>query len=450
MLLIASGPPMLRDERRGALASLQGQIDAWILWQLAVYALAGGLALLYLAGPLRRGVHRRNGPLLALSGFLCLLFATSSLWSPSIVATLSMSLLLGLAMLVTAQFASTGARLDHGALDLLGALRLLAGVLMGLVMLAYLTDQRGIVQWVPTGIRVRGGRLGVQQTLGPTVFVISLYFLAFGLRNRATELFWIAFSLAAVWMARTRAAYVTVAIGALGVWVLWIRTHPERRRLMQKLLLTSIVASILLALVAAFSGLLQATWYRGGSADSVTTLSHRTTVWSWTFREIAERPWGFGYSTGFRNMFLNIDAVTSDAYRYEGLLVERIGEAHNSHLEVLVAAGWTGFAIYLGILGIVVHRGVRVLRMRGISAELRHGARVAMILLAMFMVDGMTTSSYALPTRQPFGILLFVIGLVLIIEARASVRAPRPLSLVETPPDAPDPQRDASAAARSA
>lgn len=419
MFVIVSGPPMLRSELRDPLASLQGKIDIWILWQLAAYGFAGGLALLYLLRPLRTGFERRQIVLIVLCAMLCAVFATSALWSPSPVTTFGMSVLLGVAMLVTAQFVNTGARLGFSSLELLGALRLLAGIIIALVFLAYLLRLRGIIEWTPTGTRIRGGRLGTQQILAPVVFTISLYFLAFRLKPALAQLAWMAFALAAIWAARTRAAYITTALASLGVWILWIRAHPEHRRLMQKLLITIVAATALAVLAAASTGLLSKTWHRGGSTDTLTTLNHRTTIWAWTFKQIGKQPWGFGYSTGFRHMFLNMDEVTRDAYRYEGLVVERIGEAHNAHVEIFVSAGWIGFALYVALLAIIAFRALRALRLAQPGSDAQHGTQLVLVLLGMFMVDGMTTSSYALPTRQSLGLLLFAAGVVLILEATA-------------------------------
>jgi hypothetical protein len=36
MFLLASGPPMLRDDWRDPLATLRGALDVWALWQAAV------------------------------------------------------------------------------------------------------------------------------------------------------------------------------------------------------------------------------------------------------------------------------------------------------------------------------------------------------------------------------------------------------------------------------
>lgn len=416
--LIVSGPPLARGEQRDALASLQGSVDAWIAWQLFVYVLAGALAVVYLIRPLRNGFSTRSGALLGFCALLLLLFSASSIWSPSVVATLGMSLLLCVAMLVTAQFAYSGAQSKVDTIALLNALRLLAGAIAALVLLIHLLGFRGMAEWVPTGIRIRGGRLGTQQILGPTVYAISLYFLAFRLRPAFTQLLWIAFSLAVIWTARTRAAYITMAMASAFIWFAWIRTRAQRRQTMQKLLVTAVAATTLAALVAASAGLLRSTWYRGSSADTVSTLSHRTTIWNWTLEQVAEHPFGFGYSTGFRQMFLTMDPITADAYLHEGLVVERIGEAHNSHLEILVAAGWPGFAAYLAILGIVGFRGIGAMRAARRHPDLRHGLQLSLILLAIYLADGMTTSAYALPTRQSFGLLLFAIGMVVMIAAR--------------------------------
>lgn len=184
MLLLVSGPPVLRGWR-DPLATLRTEFDATIVWQILVYLLAGGLALLHLLRPLRRGIHARHVPLIVLSALVALLFATSSIWSPSPIATLAMSMLLVIGMLATAQFAYSGAELAADPVEILSAFRWLAGALMIAVLVAYLLNVPGMTQWNPTGVRIRGGRLGTQQILAPAVFAISLYFLAMRLRPAA-------------------------------------------------------------------------------------------------------------------------------------------------------------------------------------------------------------------------------------------------------------------------
>lgn len=413
MLLLVSGPPVLRGWR-DPLATLRTEFDATIVWQILVYLLAGGLALLHLLRPLRRGIHARHVPLIVLSALVALLFATSSIWSPSPIATLAMSMLLVIGMLATAQFAYSGAELAADPVEILSAFRWLAGALMIAVLVAYLLNVPGMTQWNPTGVRIRGGRLGTQQILAPAVFAISLYFLAMRLRPAAGELLWIALSLVVIWFARTRAAYVTLLVAAALVWLVWIRQRVGTRALLQRAAITLVLGGAFAALALASTGVLELTWQRGGSADSVTTLSHRTTIWSWTLNQVGEHPFGFGYVTGFRQIFLGMDPIMRDAYQYQGLVVDLIGEAHNSHLELLVAAGWPGFLLYLTVLAVVAYRGIRTVVLS--AHDRRHGPILALILLTICLLDGMTSSAYALPTRQSFGILLFSIGMVLLFD----------------------------------
>jgi O-antigen ligase len=422
MFLLASGPPMLRDDWRDPLATLRGALDVWALWQAAVYLFAGALALLLLLRPLREGVHRRQLPLILLSTLMVALFCASSLWSPAIAATFAMGALLGIALLVTAQFAHNGAQLRADAIRLLEILLWLAGGLAAAVLVAYLLDVRSVTVWSPSGVRVRGGRLGTQTILGPVIFVISLYFLAMRLRPAAPMLAWVAFGTVVIWLARTRATYIIALFGALLVWLLWIREISGRRRWMLKAAISLTVGSAVVGAALVSSGAIERQWLRGGSTDSLTTLSHRTTIWAWTFERIAERPMGFGYSTGFRQMFLTMDPIARDAYRYEGLAVERIGEAHNAFIEMFVAAGFPGLLLCLSLLGTVLYRGANVALLERECAPWRHAARLALILLLMCLLDAMTKSAYALPGRQSFGILLFLAGMLVMLDCQRSAR----------------------------
>jgi O-antigen ligase len=422
MFLLVSGPPMLRGDWRDPLATLRGALDVWALWQAAVYLFAGALALALLLRPLREGVHRRQAPLLLLSALMVTLFCASSLWSPAIAATFAMGALLGIALLVTAQFAHNGARLRADPVRLLEILLWLAGGLAAAVLIAYLLEIRSVMVWSPSGVRVRGGRLGTQTILGPVIFLIALYFLAMRLRPAAPMLAWIAFGAVVIGLARTRATYIITLFGALLVWLLWIREISGRRGWMLKAAISLIVGSALIGTALVSSGAIERQWLRGGSTDSLTTLSHRTTIWSWTFERIAERPMGFGYSTGFRQMFLTMDPIARDAYRYEGLAVERIGEAHNAFIEMFVAAGFPGLLLCLSLLGIVLYRGANVALLERECAPWRHAARLALILLMMCLLDAMTKSAYALPGRQSFGILLFLAGLLVMLDCQRSAR----------------------------
>ncbi len=439
--LLASGPPVVRVAGRDALASLRGELDFWVVFQVAVYGLAGAVAAWQLVRRFGVSLSRRQALPAALALLLLVACAVSAVWSPSAIATLAITALLGIAMLVVTQFAVCGTRINGDPLVLLHGLRLLAGGLILLVWVSFSIYFGDPGRWLFAGFRNRGGTIGVLATLGPVLVLISGYFLVFGFGRRWVQLAWIVLGIGAVWQSQTRAAYVTVILAVGGVWLFWVVESLKRRRraVLGILFSGALIAALPLALMAQ-GGFVQGLWYRGDHPATMTTLSHRTTIWSWIFERVGEQPFGLGYSTGFRYLFTTMDPAARYAYQRKGLMISQIGEAHNSHLEFLLGAGWPGFLFYAGLITIVVVRALRILRFTAVGTRAAHAGRIVALLLLMFLVEGLTNSAYALPTRQPFGFLLFVMGMIFMLEARvfAAFRETRraswpPLDRSQTP-----------------
>lgn len=389
------------------------------MFQIAVYLLAGGLAAYYLTRAHARHLGRHQTTPTTLAGLLFFLCIFSALWSPSFIATVALSGLLGLAMLVTAQFAFYGAQLEADPIVLLHWLRLVAVLLVLLVWVSYAVGIGTTGGWTPEhGFRVRGGRVGVLSMLGPVVALISGYFLVFRLGHPVPQLVWIFFGIAAVWYSKTRGGYVTLLMAGAAIWCFWLwASLKHKRHAFRNVMISALLVAGLTLLLIVQGGFFENVWTRG-HPQAITTLTQRTTIWGWIAEKVTEQPFGLGYATGFRHLFISMDPVTRYAYRREGLVVERIGEAHNSHLEFLVGAGWLGFLIYLGLLVVIALRVYRVLRLVPAGTNLAHAGRVVAVMLMMFVVEGMTNSAYALPTRQPFGFFLFAVGLVFMLETR--------------------------------
>ena len=413
MLLIVSGPPVFRTESRSALDTLQTNVDFWVFYQLVVYLLAFAIAsplLLKIAHhPMPRDVWRRA----MISIAFCFLLMVSAFWAPSFASTFVLAAMFMVGVLVAFQFSFVCARCNVPILPMLCSVRWLIFLLFVVAIVMHHQGLIGFAKWGSTGLRYRGNTIVNALLLAPITTIISLYCLVNFRSFRWQNFTWLLLGLIATYLTRTRASYAITGIGILMVAWLWLK---DSRYMTVKAIGLRMVFAALVLVILLFTGLigggfLDEQWTRGEGAD-IATFSKRTLIWEWIIDRVIEQPYGYGFTTGFRSEFLGMNPIDAYEFRTQGLAIQRIGEAHSSYFEVLMATGWLGLALALAILLPMLYQFLSHFRHEdGASADTFHAMRLGAILVIMMAVDATNTSAYANAFRQPFGFFLLVVAL---------------------------------------
>ena len=432
ILWLYLGPPILRPvSERGAMESLAGVFDAWNIFRLAWWMLFALIALVSIYQH-RQHVREfiRTMPQLVLWVFVWVSsLIVSSAFSPAPLFTLANAGLM--LMLVVAGF-DLGLRIFARTVDLETVLRGLYVVSVGLLAMIVVNiflDPGSLLGVRGLGFRIGGGFIGDTALLASVVIFLSLYFL---MRVRGSKAVWYAIatiaSLAILVMTRTRTAYIGLALGG-GLfafqWLLLVAPRARAIALGAILIAAGLVPPAIVAADAltGTSSINQMAQYLVRDATTVATASGRTTITAIVIEQVASQPWGLGYSAGPR---LLLQSSYSELGEH-GVHAERIGNAHNTFLEMLGGSGVLGLFAYLAFLTWVALNMLRVSD---------RGMLPVRALFIYVVVAGLTSSNGVLPFFQASVLTWFVLGAVAgangvlhAMPSRAPRAVPRPPAL---------------------
>ena len=432
ILWLYLGPPILRPvTERGAMESLAGDFDAWNVFRVAwwmLFAFVAMVAIYQHRQHVREFVRSMPQLVLWVFAFVSSL-AVSSAFSPAPLFTLANAGLM--LMLVVASF-DLGLRIFARTIDLETVLRGLYVISVGLlaaIVINLFVDPDSLLGVAGLGFRIGGGFIGDTALLAATVVFLSLYFL---MRARGWKAAWYVIatiaSLVLLVMTRTRTAYIGVALGG-GLFALqWlVLVAPRVRAVALGAILIGVglvpPTIVVVDAVTGASTVEQAAHYLVRDPRSLTTVSGRTTITGILFEQVASQPWGLGYSAGPR---LLLQSSYSELGEH-GVHAERIGNAHNTFLEMLGGSGVLGLFVYLALLTWV---GLNMFR---VSAR---GMVVVRALFVYVVVAGLTSSNGVLPFFQASVLTWFVVGAVAgangvhhALPSRTSRAVPRPRAL---------------------
>jgi O-antigen ligase len=129
-----------------------------------------------------------------------------------------------------------------------------------------------------------------------------------------------------------------------------------------------------------------------------------------------------GYVAGFRTIFRQYYSLGLP------LVVSRIGNAHNSYIQVLADAGWPALAVYLIMIVRIVAVGWRAAKVPS-SKIPEYGCapgRVmacALALLFFCFACGITVADFVVPMRASYYYQNIIIAIILGAYARALIAA---------------------------
>jgi O-antigen ligase len=406
------GPPILRGGPRDAMASLEGNLDAWNLFRMAWWLAFGLLALIEVHRQrehLPRFIHD-GWVMLASATTLIFTFFLSSLFSPSPLFTIGNAALMSMAFIAAVDLGlKLRARLviPRQVLHVCFTVSLvLLGVVAALVVVPL------IVSGGWAGQRIRGGAIGGTHILSLVVFFTGLY-LGLGSRAWLRVLYGSGAALGIVFLllSQTRTAYVGFAIGAMLFAALWFGSSGLRQRLA--------MIGVAALMAGAATGLLlqdefspgeplpERAWaYLIRSESSLRSASGRDGIFPILIREAVVQPFGLGYAAGPRVVLLSQEHEAELWYRY-GVLPQRIGNAHNAYLEVFAGAGYLGSLAHLVLIAWLA---------LGLARRRSDVYIPTKSLLLIVLIEGLTGSSAILPLNQVSVLFWILVGLAAAAE----------------------------------
>lgn len=408
-LLLVFGPPVWRSfGSRSISASASGSIDWGVLLQIAVYGLAlAYVTLAAIRGRENKGLPQQGLGTIVLLGLLPIMMYLSAVNSPSPMLTFVFSSLftVGLAIAVF-----TGIGIATGAVSRVVLLERFFQLNLALVILVLVSRyiKPDTVAVVSQGLfRVKGNAVADLSLAASITVVYAVYLYQRGVRFQ-----WVAvvglLGAYALTLPAIRMGFVATAV-ALLLMFLGSLVIPQRGLVRRPLWLPALVLGPLVLFAGAvfFSADL-VEWFTRGKVDSLKTLSGRTYIWSW-ISENAQVFLGNGYVAGFRKDFQSVGPLLESYFLLENLNIRRIGSAHGVFHELVYGVGWLGAVYFYGLMGWL-----------GLKAWLRRATDsqplvsvVSLALLALVGCFSMTVSAYVLPPGHQFGVLVFVLALLL-------------------------------------
>ncbi|WP_020672566.1 O-antigen ligase family protein [Amycolatopsis nigrescens] len=320
--------------------AVAGNADPFVLLEIGIYLLVAAFLFLRFRPSTR---IRRAEPITYLLYAYVLVLVGSALYSPYLdlaaVRAGQVVVILALARSI-ARHADADAphRIAHG-FAALAALSVVFGVLVPFPRLRTQPDRFTWLYIHP----VQAGEI-----LAIAVVLLTGYTLTYGLRRGGPHwpipvyVLLLLICLAGLVATKTRGAVVGAVAGILVL--LWTRWRGSR-----KVELCVVAAAVLTVVALTSSDAIESFFARGESAEALSTLSFRTTLWGYALELAGQHPlYGFGL-TATRGVFLESTGL---------------GGGHNAVINLLVDTGLVGVLTWLALIGTVGYTAVKLSRVR--------------------------------------------------------------------------------------
>jgi hypothetical protein len=431
IFLLALGPPIFKAS--GALKGMdtsQAHFSFWNVIQVAWIALPTGRAIIRLIFARSLRIPKQIQAVLRLGFFLGFLYMMSVVYSPGRVVSAEFSVLYIGTMICVTEFIIDVYRNPPNWVQCLFQLRGISLVVLVVVLVTLLFDPSMVLVVVQgEGIRLMGGSVGSTGLLGSVIAIISAYSFLNSFESKVQSTFFFLVGLAGTLITQGRGIEIALFIVLTILGVQWAKTSGRAAYIF----IAGFIASILIAgavLVVGGGGRVWNAFNRGEDLSVFTSGNGRTEMWKYAFNYCIRHPQGMGYVAGFRYYF------TRTLDFYFGSDVAKLGNCHNSFVQVLADAGWLALALYLIMNARIVALGWRFATKQvlvNLTSEnaAPHGIRCAMLLLLLFFIEGMESSDFDIPLRQPFYFQYVIVAIILGASARMLVASRgRRLSLV--------------------
>lgn len=410
IFILFFGPPIFRSSQ--GIDATRGGLDLWAFFQVAVLAAVAFRAVLRLSSDQAILIPKRIQSVLRLAFILGLLFLTSAVYSPSHLVSAAYAFLYLMTLVCVLEFIVDIYRKPPDWMQCLLMIRLSSLILFGVVLLTLLVSPKTVMNVIPgIGIRLSGGAVAPVSVTCPLMAIISAFAFLNSLESKARSILFFLIGVAGTFVTQARGSELALLFSLAILVAVWAKTNKRSTYLF----VVGFIVVILLSVV--FTGVVggERIWNkfnRGENSADIASASGRTEIWSFVFDYCAKHPQGMGYVAGFRVLFRKHFSLGS------GLIVERIGAAHNSFVDVLADAGWLALAIYLIMLAKVIVYGWRFAKRQSVitfTADIvsRQAIQCAMILLFFCFADGMSDSEFSLPMRMAFYAQFIFVAIIL-------------------------------------
>lgn len=417
IFLLAFGPPLFRVS---AIDATRGIIDIWSVIQVGLLVSIALRATLRLAFEQEIFLPKQIRSVLKLSVILGILFLASAIYSPNRLVSLAYFIAYLLATICVIEFAVDACKAPPNWMQCIFHLRFIAFLVFALDVFVLFFNSKLVVTFEEgAGMRFGGGSVGLVTHFCPIIAVISAYAFLHSLEPKLRSVFFFLIGLAGTLSTQSRGCELALLL-TLSVLVLsWAKSGKRSTFLF----FAGFLALILLsgaALGAIGAGRIWRTFNRGESAEGIASASGRTAMWHFVIRYCLSHPQGMGYVAGFRMIF------REQSGRELNLTPASIGNAHNSHIQVLADAGWLALVVYLAMVVKIVRLGMRFARKRSNprfvpDAPFRMPLECSMFLLISFLLQGMDTALYTVPLTASFYWQNIIIAIILAISGRLTV-----------------------------
>ena len=424
IFLLAFGPPIFRPG--AGIDATKGVIDFWAFLQVGWIGFITLRALMRLASAHTILLPKQTRSILRLFFILGLLFLASAEYSPSRSVSAAYSLLYFLTVICVVEFVVDTYKNPPDWMQCLIHLRMILFLLYILVIFT-IPFMPEIVMGVTMGGETwfGGGSVAPVNVMCPIIAVISAYTFLFSLEPRRRSAFFFAVGAGGTLLGHSRGSYLALLVALALIGIIW--AGSDRRS--SYLFIASSFASVLLGgamLAAGGGGRIWSYFNKGQDIQGIESASGRTDIWKFVVNYCMAHPLGMGYVAGFRKVFKEYFALGLQ------LDVSRIGNAHNSFIDVLADAGWPALAVYLFVLIKIVALGWRYARRRVIFSTAserltNHALRCTLVLLVLCFASGLDTADFSVPLRSIFYYQNIFVAIILGITARsiAASRAQR-------------------------
>jgi len=418
IFLLAFGPPLFRPLR--GVDITQGQVDIWSYFQVGLIVLVSVPAILRIVVADTITIPIQVRTVLRLAILLGLLFVLSAVYTTDRLTTVAYSICYFLTLICMVEFIAQVCRNPPNWMQCLYQLRLIAFILLVLVFLTLFFDSGLVMNFeVDAGIRFLGGGVAPISIICPIITIISAHALLHNLESRIQSVFSLIVGLAGTLITRSRGSEVALLFALAIVVMFWARLS---RRTMYVFISGFILFILLSGVFVGFIGTerIWSIFNRGEDISGIESASGRTYIWSFVFHYCISHPWGMGYVAGFRTIFRNYYSLGLP------LVVSRIGNAHNSFIQVLADAGWPALIVYLIMIARVVTVAWRAAkvpssRTQEYGCAPGHVMTCALSLLVFCIVGGTTGADYVVPMRASFYFQNIIIAIILGAYARALI-----------------------------
>jgi len=256
------------------------------------------------------------------------------------------------------------------------------------------------------GVRIQGSKICDFRFTSLAVFVISFY-LYFHDNFKKKDLFYLLFSILCLYFSKTRGAIMPAIILAAIIFISFLRKDDSKNK---SNFLPFYLFFIFSSMIIIFFQDQVVNILTRNQTTSLTSLSGRDIIWSWSFDYMANHFWGAGFANGFKSIFTNLPIMINPETGAV-LFTKSIGNAHNVFIEVLVSSGWIAFFSFIFLIILSFLKNFKNNKSKIDLFEKREEHLILMLFCALILFS-FFDATMLVPTSNSFGFFWTIIILI--------------------------------------